>query len=533
MASIVFDRVEFHYQDPFQDVFAGLDLVIETSWRTALVGRNGRGKTTLMRLIAGRLAPTAGCVTAPVEARLFPGEPADPSSRALDVVRGAIAPYDEWRSEMAALAGPALGGAALERWGELAARLDAAGGWDVDARIEREVTLLGLDPAILERPFGTLSGGEQTRALIAALFLAPDVFALIDEPTNHLDLDGRERLAAYLVAKPGFLLASHDRVLLDACADHTVSIERSGTSLVRGGYSSWKRERDRREDSERRRRGTLEREVAQLRRAALKRRLGAEHKERDKRGAGDKGFVGHRAAKQMKRAIEIERRVDRRIEERSTLLRDWEKDRTLVLESPPGKLAPPLVVSNLSLRLGSRLLVDRLSFEVTRGARIVLVGPNGSGKTTLLDALAGEPLPEPFAVEGTIVRSPRAIVTRAHQVPRWRHGSLRERLAASGIDETRFRQVLGALDVEGDLFEHPLETLSQGQLKKVDLARSFLGPQDVLVWDEPMNYLDVLSRERIEEAILASEATLLAVEHDRAFIDRVATAVISLGPSAG
>ncbi|HEX2466402.1 MAG TPA: ATP-binding cassette domain-containing protein, partial [Thermoanaerobaculia bacterium] len=474
-------------------------------------------------------------------ARLFPREPRDPSRPTLEVVRGAIAPFDEWRREMAELAGglaalesdapgaDARGAEALARWSELEARFHATGGWDVDARIERELALLGLGPSVLERPFATLSGGEQTRALIAALFLVPDAFALIDEPTNHLDLRGRELLAEYLAAKPGFLLASHDRVLLDACADHTVSIERTGVSVLRGGYSAWKRERDRREESERHRHETLEREVAHLRRAARDRRAGAEQKERSKRGAGDKGFIGHRAAKQMKRATEIERRVERRIEERSTLLRDWEKERELALQSPAKPLAVPLKVSNLVLRLDGRILIDRLSFELVRGARIALIGPNGCGKTKALDAIAGERLPAPFTLEGVVALAPRALVTRAHQVPRWRTGFLRDRLRADGIDETWFRQLLGGLDIERDLFEHPLETLSQGQLKKADLARSFLGPQDLLIWDEPMNYLDVLTRERIEEAILGSEATLLVVEHDRAFIDRIATEVITLG----
>jgi len=555
MASIVFEQLRFHYQDPYQDVFSGLDLVIETSWRTALVGRNGRGKTTLLRLIARRLEPADGRLEVPVEARLFPGEPGDPARATREVVRRTIAPFDDWQGEMAALAGeladsgseppmaahdgrraaaaPSVAApsasSALERWAELQARFEAAGGWEVDARVEREVALLGLDPAILERPFGTLSGGEQTRALIAALFLTPHTYALIDEPTNHLDLDGRQVLAEYLAAKDGFLLASHDRALLDACADHTIAIERSGVVVLHGGYSAWKRERARRGESERRRRATLEREVAKLRRAAHDRRAGADRKEREKRGAGDKGFIGHRAAKQMKRAIAIERRVERRIEERSTLLRDWEKERTLAFASPSRGTQPLLRVANGVLRLCGRVLVDRVSFDLPRGSRIVLTGPNGCGKTRLLDALCGAPLPVPFTIEGLIALAPRAVVTRSFQLPLWRVGLLRNHLRADSIDETRFRQVLGVLDVEGDLFEHPLETWSEGQRKKADLARTFVAQQDLVVWDEPMNHLDVLSRERIEEAILASLPTMLIVEHDRAFIDRIATEVIHLG----
>jgi lincosamide and streptogramin A transport system ATP-binding/permease protein len=553
MASIVFDQVQFHYRDPFQDVFGGLDLTIETGWRTALVGRNGRGKTTLLRLVAGALEPTAGRLLVPVEARLFPGRPPDPARSTLEAVRSAIAPYDDWRREMAALAergaadesaglaalhagspleapapSAAPDAAALARWAELAERFDAAGGWDVDARIERELALLGLEPSALERPFGSLSGGEQTRALVAALFLAPGVFALIDEPTNHLDLAGRERLMEYLAGKPGFLLASHDRALLDGCADHTIAIERSGVTCARGGYSTWKREHDRRQEQERRRRETLEREVATLRRASRDRREGAMKKEREKRGAGDKGFIGRRAAKQMRRALDIERRVERRIEERSTLLRDWEKERTLALQ--PSERSPEalLRVTELSLRLPSRVLFERVSFTVRRGERIVVVGSNGCGKTKLLDLVAGEALPGVFVVEGRATLAARARVARAHQVPCWREGSLRDRLREGAIDETRFRNVLGALGVEGDLFEHPLETLSQGQLKKVELARSFLDEQDLLVWDEPMNYLDAPSRERIEEAILAASPAALVVEHDRAFIDRIATEVVAI-----
>ena len=318
---------------------------------------------------------------------------------------------------------------------------------------------------------------------------------------------GRSLLADYLSRKNGFIVASHDRALLDACVDHVVAIERSGISVMYGNYSTWREQRDRTEEHERRRTENLEREVSQLRKASGARRQGAAKKEREKRGAADKGFIGHRAAKQMKRAIEIERRVERRLEEKEGLLPNWEKDRSLKLGSSCRRADHrPHRQQPASSTLEGRALVDNLSFTLRRGDRIVLTGPNGCGKSTLLDAIAGESLAGPFSTGGTVSRPAHLRCCRSFQLPVWHHGSLAEVLERAGIDETRFRQMLGVLDVDREVFDHPLETLSQGQLKKVDLARSLMDPADLLIWDEPMNFIDVLSRERIEEAILAGGA---------------------------
>ena len=528
MSSIVFDKVDFHYSNPFCDVFTGVDLVIDTDWRTALVARNGRGKTTLLRLIAGEARSTRGHLEADLTALIFPFDPPSPEAATRSVIRAAVAPFDAWALRMTELSEDPSE-EAMERYGEIASRFEEAGGYEIDSRIEREVAALGLDAEILGRPFTTLSGGEQTRALIAGLFLGPGAFPLIDEPTNHLDMAGRSLLADYLSRKNGFIVASHDRALLDACVDHVVAIERSGISVIHGNYSTWREQRDRTEAHEWRRRENLEREVSQLRKASGARRHGATKKEREKRGAADKGFIGHRAAKQMKRAIEIERRVECRLEEKEGLLPNWEKDRSLKLEARADGPTIVLTVNNLRLTLEDRALVDNLSFTLRRGDRIVLTGPNGCGKSTLLDAIAGESLAGPFSIGGTVSRPAHLRCCRSFQLPVWNHGSLAEVLERAGIDETRFRQMLGVLDVDREVFDHPLETLSQGQLKKVDLARSLMDPADLLIWDEPMNFIDVLSRERIEEAILAGEPTLLIVEHDRAFVDRVATEVIALG----
>ena len=339
---------------------------------------------------------------------------------------------------------------------------------------------------------------------------------------------GRALLAEYLARKPGFVVASHDRSLLDTCTDHVVAIERSGVEVMHGNYATWKEQHERQEEHERRRKENLTREVSQLRRASGQRRSGATKKESQKQGAADKGFIGHRAAKQMKRALEIERRVQRRVDETEGLLQNWEKERVLKVEAPGDSPPTLLTLNNLCLELGHRVLIKNLSLTLTRGDRVVVTGPNGCGKSTLLEVVAGEPLPPPFVLSGTVSRPAHLRISRSFQIPLWGRGSLAEELRQAAIDETRFRQMLGVLDVERDVFDHPLETLSQGQLKKVDLARSFMEPQDLLIWDEPMNFIDVLSRERLEEAILAGGATLLIVEHDRTFVERIATDVVRL-----
>jgi len=154
-----------------------------------------------------------------------------------------------------------------------------------------------------------------------------------------------------------------------------------------------------------------------------------------------------------------------------------------------------------------------------------LIGSNGSGKTTLFNAICKE-----IPIRSGLIHVPGNVtMLRAYQKPLWVSGNLREHIQRGNIDETRFRQILGVMGVSGDIFDRPLETFSQGQLKKVDLCRSFIRPVHLLLWDEPVNYVDVMSREQIEEAILAFKPNLLFIEHDKYFIDRIATDVVRIG----
>ena len=526
MASIVFNNVHFSYPAAATPVFEDLSLVLDTGWRTGVVGRNGRGKTTLLKLVSGELAAERGEVTGATGGRRFPAPVADPRRATRSVLKDALGPFTAWERDMADLLERG-GEAALTAYADLHERYVARGGYRVDADLAREFDALGLHESLLDRPFATLSGGEQTRALIATLFLDPDGYPLIDEPTNHLDAAGRDRLMSYLAGRRGFLLVSHDRHFLDGSVDHVLSLNRSDVRINRGNFTQWRTHADEVLAHEARTRQRIERDVARLESAARDTRRNAASREGDKyrTGALDKGFIGARAARQMRRARSVERRIESELAERRGLLGNAEKSRRLDIgtRSRAGG-APLLSAGGVTLSGGGRVLLRRLDLEIRAGERVALTGPNGCGKTRLLDALCGTAQVD----AGLIRRRPGVTIARGHQHPLWRRGLLRERLRDAGLDETRFRQLLGVVGVGADAFDRDLSTFSAGQLKKVDLCRCLATPADLLICDEPLNYVDLYSREQIEQAMLEDGPTVLFVEHDRRFVDAVATRVLDL-----
>jgi lincosamide and streptogramin A transport system ATP-binding/permease protein len=530
MATLAFHDVHFGYESAPDTVFDGLSILLDGSWRTAVVGCNGQGKTTLLKLAAGLLEPQAGRIERLAGSRYFPAPVAAAGLTTRQVVKAAVAPFERWEWRMAALLEDG-GEPALGQYADLHDRFVARGGYRIDADIAREFDALGLPEALLERPFESLSGGERSRALIASLFLGEDAFPLIDEPTNHLDAEGRARLMGYLAGRQGFLLVSHDRHFLDGAVDHVLSLNRSDVRVNRGNYTSWRAQMDDELAHETRTRRRIERDIARLQMAARDSRSHAISREGDKYrpGAVDKGFIGSRAARQMKRARSVERRIEGELEEKSALLENQEKARTLKVVTGRRGREVRLAVQNLCLAVGGRTLFAPLSFSIGAGERVAITGPNGCGKTSLLEALCGAPL-----VASGLVRCPGYVtLSRCHQRPRWRSGKLSRRLVDEGLDEAAFRQLLGVLGVEGRGVERDLSTLSQGELKKIELCRSLSVEADVLLWDEPLNYLDVAAREQLEIALLEGGATVLFVEHDRRFIDNVATRVIELSAATG
>ena len=294
MSQITISHLSFTYDGDYTPVFQDLDLRLDTGWKLGLVGRNGRGKTTLLKLLAGE-AEGRGTISRPVPCLRWPRPVSDPMRPVRALLLEETPPEEAWR-------------------------------------LDWELSKVGLEGEVLDRPFAALSGGEQTRALLAALFLREDAYPMIDEPTNHLDAQGRALVADYLRGLDrGFLLVSHDRAFLDRCTDHTLALNRTGPELIRGSFSVWWGEKEARDRGELARNEKLKGEIRRLEQAARRTAAWSDKVERSKYGGEnsglkvDRGFVGHRSAKLMKRAKGLESRQEEAIREKSALLRDVER----------------------------------------------------------------------------------------------------------------------------------------------------------------------------------------------------------------
>ena len=493
MSQIQLRDLNFTYDGSHVPVFQHLDLQWDDGWKLGLVGRNGRGKTTLLRLLAGELFGR-GTLTVPERPLYFPTPVRDPGRSAGAVLLEGV-PQGEER------------------------------------RLLRELDKLGLGEEVLDRPFQSLSGGEQTRARLAALFCLEGGYPMIDEPTNHLDEAGRALVARYLRGlRRGFLLVSHDRTLLDGCTDYTLALNRTGPELIRGGFSTWYQEKENRDRREAAQNEKLAGEIRRLEQSA-RRTAGWSHQvERSKYGSEnsglkvDRGFVGHKSAKMMKRSKAIAARQEAALEEKRGLLRDVERADSLKLAPLTYRGGRLLELREAAPRYEGRAVCAPCTFQLDPGGRLAVTGENGSGKTSLLRLALGEELDH----TGLLRRGSGLTVSYVPQRAEGLCGLPADFARAQGIDRTQFFTILRKLDFSRETLERDMAGCSAGQKKKLLLAASLCQSAHLYVWDEPLNYIDLFSRIQLEELILEYRPTLLFVEHDRAFRERVATGVVEL-----
>lgn len=488
MSLINISNLTFAYDGSYDNIFENVSFQIDTDWKLGFVGRNGRGKTTFLKLLLGAYE-YRGNISASVDFEYFPFEVPDLSRDTGEIVNGISPRHEPWE-------------------------------------LLRELSLLGVPEEALYRPFETLSNGERTKVLLAALFLRENSFLLIDEPTNHLDAEARGTVGEYLRSKKGFILVSHDRAFLDRCVDHILSINRTNIEIQKGDFSAWYRNKQMRDHFEFEEQEKLKKEIKRLDQSARRAAGWSDKTEKSKYGGDvpDRGFVGHKAAKMMKRAKSVQARRESAAEEKEKLLKNAETAESLKI-SPLFHHADRLVeLRDVSVFYGEKAACTGVSFTVRRGDRIALRGKNGSGKSSVLKLLCGEAL----SFSGTLEKAPNLLISYVPQDTSFLKGNLADYAEKCGIDGDLFRAILRKLDFSRTQFEKDMAVFSGGQKKKVLIARSLCERAHLYLWDEPLNFIDIFSRMQIEELLLEHRPTLLFVEHDRVFAQAVATGSVEL-----
>lgn len=488
MSLIDVSNLSFAYDGGYDYIFRDVSFQIDTDWRLGFTGRNGRGKTTFLKLLLGEY-DYQGTISASVDFEYFPYPVSDPEADTGEVLAGVCPDAPAWK-------------------------------------LRRELGRLGVDEGVLYRPFSTLSNGEQTKSLLAAMFLRENAFLLIDEPTNHLDMRGRALVSAYLAQKKGYILVSHDRAFLDGCVDHILSINRADIQVCRGNFSVWWENKQRQDRFETEQNDRLKKEIRRLKTTAREKADWSDRVEATKIGNGpcDRGAIGHKAARMMKRSKAIETRQERAVEEKSRLLKNIDTAEDLKISQLAYHSPRLLYLKDVAVDYGDGPVCEPVSFTLERGDRVAVQGQNGAGKSSLLKLVCGEDIPH----TGVFERGGGLIVSRVPQDVSGLTGSLPDYADAAGVDESLFLAVLRKLDFERSQFEKDMGALSAGQKKKAALARSLCEKAHLHVWDEPMNYIDLISRIQIETLLLEFRPTILFVEHDRAFCEKIATKTVEL-----
>lgn len=526
MSQIHISNLTFSYEGSFDNIFENVSFSVDTDWKLGLIGRNGKGKTTFLNLLLGKYE-YAGTIGASAVFDYFPY---------LVTQEQADLPAAEFADELKH---------SCELW-----------------RVVCELEQLHENAEILYRSFRTLSPGEQTKILLSILFSGENDFLLIDEPTNHLDRQSREQVKAYLAGKQGFILVSHDRDLLDACTDHVLVLNRQTIEVQSGNFSSWWENKQRKDQFARAENEKHLKEIGKLKNAAARSSQWAEKNENTKigidpvkdhdRGCGTRPYIGAKTKKMQRRVKQLENRINREIKEKEELLVDLEQAVDLKL-TPLSHHKETLVnIRDYGIRYGmaNKPLFTGLTFTVKKGQRIALHGENGCGKSTLIRMIlqkagvitpaSSEKTPlvstdrmSAISARGTTVIESGCCETAAgltisyiNQDTSWLRGDISHFCEERQLDRSLFCSILRQLGLERVQFVKNMEDYSEGQKKKILIAASLLTPAHLYIWDEPLNYIDVFSRMQIEKLLLSYQPTMVFVEHDARFRERIATEVV-------
>jgi ATP-binding cassette subfamily F protein 3 len=505
-------------------LFTEISFSLAAGQKMGLIGRNGGGKTTLLRIILGQETPDASIV-GPLNTVVAPRvslaagrrmgylrqeAPVFPEHTIRQEIEAALAPLRAVQARMTQ-AEHAMSDAnddtALEQamadYTAAHEDFEARGGYAVEEERDSILLRLGFGPESMEKRVGSCSGGEQTRLALAKLVLTRPDLLILDEPTNHLDIVATEWLEDFLKEYEGaVLLVSHDRYFLDAVTDSIAELENQRLTVYKGNYSHFRRQKEERLLRQQELFDQQQAEIARLK-DLIKRNMGAD---------ANASNIRHKTQGRIDRMEKIEapRRDTRTVKARFDA-------------ASAGRIGREVMrLSDLSKSYGNRTLFSHLNAVVERGDRVGLVGPNGAGKTTLVRLILGEELP----TSGTISfgHNVRPAYFSQHatddlDIERTVLESLTDE--ATTFTETEARNYLGRFLFTRDDVHKKVAMLSGGEKSKLALARMLLRPCNLLILDEPTNHLDIASCETLTDMLTQYEGTLILVSHDRYLLNAV------------
>jgi ATP-binding cassette subfamily F protein 3 len=506
-----FDDVHKSYGP--KEVLRGVTWQHNPGEKVGLVGRNGAGKTTMLRLVLGREEPDSGDVVRANAVRIATVEQAleaDLQESLHDYVAAAFASLHAIEAELRRIEHAIADGqdtpAIHDRYDALSHRFENEGGYEMVAEVEKALSGLGFDKADFGRRLAELSGGQKNRAMLARAILAsPDVL-LLDEPTNHLDFQAVEFLEEYLArSKRAYLVVTHDRRFLDRVAGEIADLENGRLTEYSGGYSAYRRQKEER--------------ILTATRAFEKQQVFIE-KEQDYIRRNIAG-VNSRQAKGRRTKLARVERLERPVEDGTSV----------GFRFDTSKIGGRTFLRAKEIDAGyapGAPIVRGVSFELLRGERMALLGENGTGKTTLLTTLAGRLTP----LAGTV--TPGHDVSIGYYDQELSDLDPRRRAIDAVWDqhpeetEEEMRSYLARFAFRGDEVFAPIAGLSGGEKGRLTLAVVMRQRHNLLLLDEPTNHLDLDSREALEESLDDFPGSIVFVSHDRAFIDRLATRVLDI-----